>query len=59
MIKGKIKFTENGFILYPTDREKEIWEKGSNSHEQYIYFNNERYKWINPPKKVVEDLDEE
>lgn len=59
MIKGKIKFVENGFILYPTDGEKEIWQKGSNSHEQYIYLDSERYKWMNPPKKVEVDTEEE
>ena len=54
MIKGKIKFTENGFILYPNDGEKEIWQKGANTHTHYIYINGERYKWMNPPKKVEE-----
>ena len=52
-IKGTIKFTENGFILNPYNDVKEIWEKGSNTHEVYIYINSTRYKWNNPPKKTV------
>jgi hypothetical protein len=52
-IKGTIKFTENGFILNPYGGEKEIWQVGINAHEQYIYLGDTRYKWNNPPKKVV------
>jgi len=55
MIKGKIKFTENGFILYPTDGEKEIWQIGSNPNSSFIYYNGVRYKWTNAPKKIEED----
>lgn len=55
MIKGKIKFTENGFILYPNDGEKEIWQIGANSNYSFIYHNGVRYKWTNAPKKVEED----
>ena len=54
MIKGKIKFTENGFILYPNDGEKEIWQLGANSSDKYVYYNGQRYKWMNAPKKVEE-----
>ena len=59
MLKGTIKFTENGFILNSNNDESQTWERGTNSYEQYIYLNGERYKLINPPKKFVEDLDDE
>lgn len=58
-VKGTIKFTENGFILNPYNGETETWEKGTNSYEQYAYLNGERYKWTNPPKKAVEDSEED
>ena len=51
-IKGTIKFTENGFILNPYNGESEIWQLGTNNHEQSIYLRGNRYKWNNPPKKV-------
>jgi len=52
-IKGTIKFTENGFTLNPYNGEKEIWQVGINTHEQYIYLDGTRYKWNNPPKKII------
>ena len=58
-IKGTIKFTENGFTLNPYNGEKEIWQVGINTHEQYIYLNGTRYKWNNQPKKIVVDETED
>jgi hypothetical protein len=57
MIKGKIKFTESGFILYPNDGDMEIWQIGNNNNPNFIYYNGVKYKWTNAPKKNIEEED--
>ena len=57
-MEGKIKFTENGFILERNTGEVEIWELGTDLNPHFIYFNGNRYKWKNPPKQSSK-LDDE